>query len=155
MEKITSYLTFNVGHELYASNVGNIHNILEYREITKVPNMPSYMAGIINLRGKVLPVIDTRKKLGIEDKSITTETCILVMELLINEKEVMVGAIVDSVTAVISFAESEIMPPPQLGTKVNNEYISGIYNYDESFIMILDVNKVYTSDNVFQNQIET
>lgn len=155
MENIHSYLTFKVGRELFAADVSSIHNILEYREITKVPNMPEFMAGIINLRGKVLPVIDTRTKLGIEDKSITPETCILVVELLIDEKEVMAGAIVDDVSAVISFADDKIMPPPQIGAKKNNNYISGIYEYDDSFIMILDVNKVYTSDSVFHNQIET
>ena len=78
MENIKSYLSFKIGSEYYAANVSNVQNIIEYSDITKVPEMPKYMLGVINLRGQVLPVIDSRIKFGIENTEITTNTCILV-----------------------------------------------------------------------------
>ena len=108
MKNIVSYLSFKIGNENYAANVGYVHNIIEYCEITEVSEMPKHMLGIINLRGQVLPVVDSRLKFGIERTEITTNTCIVIMEVSFEKKNVFVGILVDSVTAVIDIKKKEI-----------------------------------------------
>ena len=152
MENIKSYLSFKIGGEYYAANVSNVQNIIEYSEITKVPEMPKYMLGVINLRGQVLPVIDSRIKFVIENTEITTNTCILVMDVQIENEEVFVGALVDAVAEVLEIDDTEIKETPRIGTTIKNEYITGIYHDGEKFIMILEMNKVFANDEIINMQ---
>ncbi len=152
MTNIKSYLSFKIGSEYYAANVSNVQNIIEYSEITKVPEMPKYMLGVINLRGQVLPVIDSRIKFGIENTEITTNTCILVMEVQIENEEVFVGALVDGVAEVLEIEDTEVKETPSIGTTIKNEYITGVYHDGEKFIMILEMNKVFASDEIINMQ---
>ena len=105
LEKLTlnSYLSFKLGDEIFASNVSKVLNILEMMKITKVPKAPTYMKGVINLRGTVLPVVDTRLKFGMLPIELTTNTCILVLDVKVDEESVHIGAIVDSVQEVLEF----------------------------------------------------
>ena len=146
MEKINSYLSFKVGSEYYAANVGYVHNIIEYTDITKVPEMPNYMLGIINLRGQVLPVIDSRIKFGLKDKEITSNTCILVMEVPLADEQIFVGILVDAVAEVLEIEEDEINDAPSIGTTINNRFINGVYHDKEKFIMILEMSRILASD---------
>lgn len=148
MTDIKSYLSFKIGGEYYAANVCYVQNIIEYSKITKVPEMPKYMLGIINLRGQVLPVIDTRIKFGIENTEITTNTCILVMEVHIESKEVFIGALVDAVSEVLEIVDTDIKDTPPIGTTIKNNFISGVYHDKDKFIMLLEMNKVLWSDTV-------
>ena len=148
MDNIKSYLSFKIGSEYYAANVSYVQNIIEYSEITKVPEMPEYMLGITNLRGKVLPVVDARIKFGIENTEITTNTCILVMEVQVDDEDIFVGTLVDGVSEVLEIEQEEIKETPSIGTTVKNEFIHGIYHDDEKFIMILNMNKIFSSDAV-------
>lgn len=151
-EKTTvySYLTFQLGDELYASNVKNVINIVELTKITKVPRMPEYMLGIINLRGLVLPVIDARKKFGLPETEFTVNTCILVLDVVINNKSILVGALVDAVKEVIEINENEIKDPPSIGFSYNNYFITGVYKKkdDDVFIMILDMDSVFSTADI-------
>lgn len=148
MTDIQSYLSFKIGTEYYAANVSNVTNIIEHSEITKVPEMPSYMLGIINLRGQVLPVIDSRIKFGIKNTEITANTCILVMDVDIDNEMVFAGALVDGVAEVLEIEDSEIKESPGIGTTIQNEYIVGVYHDGNKFIMILDINKVFATDKI-------
>ena len=148
MTDIKSYLSFKIGNEYYAANVSNVQNIIEYSKITKVPEMPKYMLGIINLRGQVLPVIDTRIKFGIENTEITTNTCILVMEVQIENKEVFIGALVDAVAEVLEIDDTDIKDTPRIGTTIKNDFLTGVYHDKDKFIMILEMNKVFASSEI-------
>ncbi len=143
-----SYLTFKLGEEEFGAHVNSVLNILEMVPITNVPKAPAYMKGIINLRGMVLPVIDTRKKFGMEPTLVTENTCIVVMDLHLNGELIHVGAMVDSVSAVLEIKESQIGPPPSIGSNYKSEFIIGVANVNDKFIMILDLVKVFSQDEV-------
>ena len=149
---ITSYLTFKLGDELYAANVKNVVNIVELSKITKVPKTPEYMLGIVNLRGMVLPVADARKKFGLLQTDYTVNTCILVLDVVVNNTSVMVGALVDGVKEVIEIDVSEISDPPSIGFNVNNLFISGVYKKkdEEVFIMIINLDTVFSTDEIVE-----
>jgi purine-binding chemotaxis protein CheW len=146
--QINSYLTFKLGEEEFAAHVSKVLNILEMKKITKVPKAPEYMKGVINLRGMVLPVVDTRIKFGLPETEYTDQTCIVVMDLDIGEDIVHVGALVDEVSAVIEIDEEDIGPPPSIGTTYKSEFISGVTKSDESFIMILDLIKIFSTSDI-------
>jgi purine-binding chemotaxis protein CheW len=152
---IISYLTFILGEEYYASNVKNVINIVELTKITKVPRMPEYMLGIINLRGMVLPVIDARIKLGLPGSEYTVNTCVLVLEVVVNNNNILVGALVDGVKEVIEIRNNEIKAPPSIGFNTNNYFITGVYKKKEEdiFVMILDMDSIFsTVDIISLNQ---
>lgn len=147
-ESVESYLTFNIGKEEYGAHVSKVLNILELQEITKVPKAPIYMKGVINLRGMILPVIDTRIKLGMTPTEFTENTCIVVMDLDIGDDIIHVGALVDAVVAVHEIDSKIIEPAPSIGTTYKSEFISGVAKFDNKFIMLLDLIKLFTSDEL-------
>lgn len=155
LTKINSYLSFKLGDEEFAAHVGKVLNILEMTKITEVPKSPEYMKGVINLRGTVLPVIDTRIKFGMSPTEYTNNTCIVVMEVELDHDIVQVGALVDSVQAVREIDDSQIQPPPSIGSKFKSEFIYGMFKVDEKFIMLLDMEKVFSSDEIISLQEKT
>ncbi len=143
-----SYLSFKVGGELFAAHVSKVLNILELEKITKVPQAPDYMLGVINLRGSVLPVVDSRIKFGMPVNDIKDGNCIVVNEIQLDSETVKVGALVDSVEEVMEVEQKDILDPPSIGKRYHTEFISGVVKKDENFIMILDMNKVYSIEEV-------
>jgi len=141
-----SYLSFRIGTELFGASVLHVISILEMTKVTRVPQAPEHMRGVINLRGSVLPVIDTRIKFGMEDTSYTTNTCILVLEVMIKNESIRMGAIVDSVQEVLTLIEEDIQPPPQLGQGFQAELINGMAKVNEEFIMLLDIVKLFSEE---------
>ncbi len=147
--KLKSYLSFKLGEEVFAANVSKVLNILEMTKITKVPQSPTYMKGVINLRGAVLPVIDTRIKFGLPQTEVTNNTCILVLEVIVENEHLHVGALVDAVQEVLEIEDEELLPAPTLGNRYRSEFINGMYKLtDEQFIMMLDMDKVFSADDV-------
>ncbi len=143
----TSYLTFQLEEEIFSVNVGKVREILEIPKITTVPQSPDYMCGVINLRGNVLPVVDTRIKFGIEPQESTKDTCIVVLEVVIEDQMIQVGALVDKVLDVLEFKAEDINPSPSLGAKYKPEFIEGMgKSNDENFIMILNIDEVFSTD---------
>jgi len=148
--KFDSFLSFTLGHEFFAANVAKVLNILEMVKITKVPKSPDYMLGVINLRGCVLPLIDLRIKFGMKQTEYTSQTCILVLDIDINEESLQVGALVDSVQAVLEITSDSIQPPPNIGSKYKSEFIYGMANPSDEFIMLLDMDKVFSTDELIE-----
>lgn len=148
LSKINSFLSFKLGDEEFAAHVGKVLNILEMTKITEVPRAPEYMKGVINLRGTVLPVIDTRIKFGMPATAYTTNTCIIVLDIDMDGESIHVGALVDSVQAVLEFDSTDIMPAPSIGSKYRSEFIEGVVNVDNKFIMILNMDAVFSSDEL-------
>ncbi len=143
-----SFLTFKLGKELYAISVKYVINILEMCSITEVPKMPSYMKGVINLRGEVLPVIDSKLKFGMPPIVVTSNTCILVLEVEIEDVKTKLGILVDSVNEVIEIKDEAIKPSPSIGEKYQNEFIIGMFERADKFIMLLDMNKVFSINEI-------
>ncbi len=145
---LTSYLSFRLGEEMFSADVSKVLEILEMRPITKVPRSPSYMRGVINLRGSVLPVLDTRIKFGMPATEDTVDTCIVVLNVIMEGEPLTLGALVDSVEEVLELTEADIEAPPTIGSKFNPEYLHGMVKMDENFIMVLNVDKVFSTDEL-------
>ncbi|NPD45677.1 MULTISPECIES: chemotaxis protein CheW [unclassified Lentimicrobium] len=146
MKKLSSYLTFQLGKEKFAANIANVLHILGVPQITELPNSPAHIKGAINLRGKVLTVIDPHMKFEIESQEITKNSCIVVLEMEYESDRLEIGALVDSVDKVIEITENELLPPPDLGTKFKSEYIENVININDEFIMVLNIKNVFTSE---------
>jgi len=144
MKKIDSYLTFTLGNEYFTVNVANVLHILEVPEITKMPNSPKHVLGVMNLRGQVLPVIDPHPHFNIDNKDITLDSCIVVLEIRNNEEQFQLGCLVDSVQEVMEFSEAQILPAPDLGAKYDSNYIEGVIQNGDKFILILNVTEVFS-----------
>jgi len=150
INEIRQYLTFYLGEEVFAIDVANVREILEFTTVTKVPNTPEYMRGVINLRGSVVPVLDMRQKFGMTSTEKTINTCIVVVEVVYEEEEIVVGALVDSVQEVFELEAENIEPAPRIGTHVKTEFIKGMGKKDEGFIIILDSAKVFSAEELTQ-----
>lgn len=146
--QINSYLTFKLEDEIFGANVSKVLNILEMTKITKVPKAPVYMKGVINLRGAVLPLIDTRIKFDMGETTYTPNTCILVLDIDMGGDSVHVGALVDSVQEVIEIDEASIQPPPSIGSKYKSEFIEGMAKINEEFIMLLNMDLIFSTDEL-------
>jgi len=153
LSALTSYLSFKLGDETFAANVSKVLNILEMTKITKVPKAPDYMKGVINLRGTVLPLVDTRIKFGLTATEFTANTCILVLDIQIGEDSLQVGGLVDAVQEVLEIEPHQILPAPNIGSKYHSDFICGMYKAsEEQFIMILDMDKVFSAEELMTVQ---
>lgn len=141
-----SYLTFNLGNEIFAANVEKVLNILEMTPITKVPKSPDYMKGVINLRGNVLPVIDLRIKFGMPPSEITVDSCIVVLNTEIENDMIVLGTLVDGVSEVLEIEEEKIEPSPTIGTKYKPEFLKGIWKRENGFVMILNIDLIFSTN---------
>ena len=148
MEKINSYLSFVLNDELFAINVKNVLEVLQSAEITPIPKTTEYIKGIINFRGDVLTVVESRKKFNMPDAPDDMEEIIAVLELEIGEIIVKLGVTVDRVKDVIEIKTSEIKPIPDLGLKYNPEFVVGALKIKEGFLMILDAERIFSTDEV-------
>lgn len=142
------YLTFTLAKELYAINIVNVWEILDYTPITRVPRTPEFLLGIINLRGRAVPVADLRLKFGLPKTERTVDTCIIIVEVVINGESTIMGALADSVQEVFEIEEKNIEPPPRMGTSINTEFIQGMGRQDDRFIIIVNVNKIFSSEEM-------
>jgi len=149
------YLTFKLADEIFAFDVAKVREILELTSITKVPQTPDFMRGVINLRGSVVPVIDLRLNFGMQCTEQTVNTCIIVVEVNLNGEVLVLGVLADSVQEVVEMEPDHIEPPPQLGTKLNTEFIKGMGKVENTFVMILDIDKVFSSDELSDIQGNT
>ncbi len=143
-----TYLTFILDEEDFAVDVSNVREVLDFTNVTKVPRTPDFMKGVINLRGSVVPVVDMRIKFGLPEAETTVDTCIIVMEVNRDEEATIIGAMADSVKEVFELDPNSIEPPPRIGTRLETEFISGMGKYNDDFIIILDVNQVFSADEL-------
>ena len=142
------YLTFKLADEVFAFDVAKVREILELVSITKVPQTPNFMRGVINLRGSVVPVIDLRLNFGMQCTENTVNTCIIVVEVKLEGETIVLGVLADSVQEVVEMEPDNIEPPPQLGTKLNTKFIKGMGKVDNDFVMILDIDMVFSSEEL-------
>jgi len=147
-EQAAQYLTFRLGEEIFALDITQVREVLDYTTITRVPRMPKFMRGVINLRGSVVPVVDLRLKFDMAATERTLNTCIIIAEVAIGNERTLLGALADSVQEVIDLDPGQIEPPPRLGTSIHTEFIRGLGKRDEQFMIILDVDRVFSNDEL-------
>jgi purine-binding chemotaxis protein CheW len=144
----TQYLTFTLADEVFAVDVARVREILEYTSITKVPQTPDFMRGVINLRGNVVPVVDMRLKFGLESTERTINTCIIVVEVQMGDEAVVLGALADSVQEVIEMEPGQIEAAPHIGTHLRTDFIRGMGKHNNRFIMILDIENIFSESEL-------
>ena len=142
------YLTFKLSEEVFGLDVANVREILEFTTVTKVPKTPDFMRGVINLRGSVVPVLDMRLKFGLSRTERTINTCIIVVEVTFENETTIIGALVDSVQEVFELEPDQIEPAPKIGTQLKTEFIKGMGKRDDAFIIILNIDKVFSTDDI-------
>lgn len=148
MTELNQYLTFCVDSESYAINVTHIQEVLELQKISRVPRMPEYMRGIINLRGSVVPVFDLKTKFGLGKIEQSIDTSIIVTELITEDESVVIGLLADSVNEVVVIREDDIEPTVSFGTKIDSSFIQGIGKISEKFIILLKVENILGQDQI-------
>lgn len=141
----TQYLTFKLEEELFALDIGKVREVLDFTTITKVPRTPDYMRGVINLRGSVVPVVDLRLKFGMVQAEKTVNTCVIIVEVELGGEKVVMGAMADAVQEVLDLEPDQIEPAPRIGTRLNTDFIKGMGKHADQFIIILDIDKVFTA----------
>jgi len=142
------YLTFSLADEEYGIGILKVKEIIGMMSITSVPQTPGFVKGVINLRGKVIPVVDLRLKFGMESTEYTERTCIIVVEITSNSREVLIGIVVDAVSEVLNIREDDIEDTPTFGARLNTGYILGMAKVDGEVKILLDIDKVLSSEEI-------
>lgn len=143
-----TYLSFIVGNELYAVNVSKVLEVLEKQTISRVPNAPQYIKGIANFRGDIVPVFETRDKFNLPTRIDSDTYVIVVLDLSKNAEIFRIGAMVDKVKDVLEIDDTEIKPVPTMSKEFNTKFLHGIYKLNNNFILLLDVEKVFTTEEI-------
>jgi len=146
------YLTFNLGEEGYGLEILKVQEIIGIQTITKIPRTPEYVKGVINLRGKVIPVIDLRLKFSMEEQEITRESCIIVVQVQREHAALIIGILVDEVSEVLDIAEGQIEAAPSLGTHADTKFILGMAKTENAVKILLDIDRVLSAQEMEQLQ---
>jgi len=139
------YLTFFLAEEEYAVNIQKVKEIIEYSSITKVPKVPQWIRGVINLRGNVVPVVDLAVRFGMDERPTTKTTCIVIVEVQQERENTVMGVIADAVNQVIELNPGDIEQPPAFGTRVRLEYLAGMGKLGKKFALILNIDRVLSA----------
>jgi purine-binding chemotaxis protein CheW len=147
-DKEGKYLTFSLGDEEYGIGILKVKEIIGIMPFTPVPQTPSFVKGVVNLRGKVIPVIDLRLRFGIPAVEYTDRTCIIVVEIKEETETIVMGTVVDSVSEVLNIKGEDIEDPPRFGTKLNINYILGMAKIGGEVKILLDIDRVLTEQEM-------
>jgi purine-binding chemotaxis protein CheW len=141
-------LTFRLADEVYGVDIMSVREVMDYTSVTKVPQTPDFMVGVINLRGNVVPVIDLKLKFGLGKTVKTVNTCVIIVEVEIDDESIVLGALADSVQEVVDFEGSTIEDAPKIGTQLNTAFINGMAKREDGFVIILNVDSVFSSNEL-------
>ncbi|TCK59364.1 chemotaxis protein CheW [Seleniivibrio woodruffii] len=146
--EVCQVLTFKLADEVYGVDIMSVREVLDFSSVTKVPHTPDFMVGVINLRGNVVPVVDLKRKfkMGATEKGVNT--CIIIVEVIIDGDSTILGALADSVQEVVDFEESVIEDAPKIGTQLNTAFIAGMAKRETGFVIILNVNAVFSMNEI-------
>jgi purine-binding chemotaxis protein CheW len=142
------YLSFKLEEEEFALDISKVREVLDFTKITRVPQTPDYMQGVINLRGSVVPVVDLNLKFGKKTTNKTVNTRIIIGEVSIEGDNTVLGVLADSVNEVMELEPESIEPAPRIGTRLNTDFIKGMGKREEEFVMILDIDKVFSAEEL-------
>lgn len=152
INEATQYLTFKLEDEVFALGISQVREVLDYSTVTRVPDMPEFMLGVINLRGSVVPVVDMRIKFGMAPTERKVNTCIIIIEIDLEGETAVLGALADSVQEVLELYPDQIEPPPRIGTRLKSKFIKGMGKRDGHFIIILGIDSVFSADELAMTQ---
>ncbi len=142
------YLSFIISDEKFALSIMNVKEIIEYCELTRVPMVPEFISGAINLRGAVVPVINLSKKFGLQLTPVNRRTCVIIIEAELEGENTVIGVLVDKVLEVLNIDSADIEPAPRIGSMIRTDFISGMGKVDDQFIIILAMEKVLTDEEI-------
>lgn len=143
-------LTFSLGEEGYGLSILKVKEIIGMLDITPVPRTPDFIKGVINLRGKIIPIMDLRTKFGMDEQAYNERTCIVVVEVDVNGTQKLLGVVVDMVSEVVTIAQEQIEPPPEYGTAMDHNFILGIGKIKDRVIIILDIEAVFLCEEIIK-----
>jgi purine-binding chemotaxis protein CheW len=147
---IAQYLSFFIAGEEYALGILQVREIVEYDTVTRVPSAPAWIRGVTNLRGSVLPVVDLGMKFGFPPSTLPRRSCIIVVEVEFQGEKLVMGMLVDAVGQVLELGPGDVEPPPAFGTPVNADYLVGMGRAGRKFILLLDIDRVLSSQEVIE-----
>lgn len=146
------FLAFSLDGEVFAIDVAQIREILDRTNLTRIPRMPGFMRGVINLRGAVVPVVDMRTKFEMGRVEETVDTCIIVTEVELDGEKAVIGAMVDAVQEVFELDSRQLEPPPRMGAKLDTQFIEAMGRWNDGFVIVLDVDRVFSADELLAAQ---
>lgn len=149
-ESYQKLLTFSLASEGYGISILKVKEIIGMMEITPVPRTPDFIKGVINLRGKIIPVMDLRTKFGMMEQEYDERTCIIVVEVSMNGVQKLIGVVVDTVSEVVTISDEQIEPPPEYGASVEHNSILGIGKIKERVVIILDIDEVFLCEEMMK-----
>ncbi len=147
LSELNQYLTFTLSDELFAIDIAWVKEILDDTNITAIPMLPECIRGVINVRGKAVPVVDLRLSFNMSRTEMTVNTCVIICELDLDSENMAVGFLADSVQEVVELRPDQIDPPPRMGTRIDARCIKGMGKRDAHFIIILDMHQVLSEDD--------
>lgn len=142
-----NFLAFYLNEKNYAFPILKVNEVIVLPEITSMPKMPAYMKGVINLRGKIIPIIDLRLALNMAEVEYNKQTCVIIVKMQVHELEKAVGFVVDCVLEVFEICANDIENPPNYGEKFNDDYLKGIGKVKDKIVMLLDIDKILYKEN--------
>ena len=149
----TQYLTFSLAGEEYGVDILKVQEIRGWAPVTKVPNTPPFVRGVMNLRGAIVPVIDLRLRFGLEAMAYTKTTVVIVVTVQTASGSRVVGAVVDGVSDVLNVDPATVQPAPDFGTAVNTDFISGLVAVESGMVMLLDVDRLLSVEEMFALEV--
>lgn len=148
MSAAKQILSFILHEEHFGLTISHIQEVLEYRRVTAVPRTPAFLLGVTNLRGQVVPVVDLRALFGLEQQPLTIDSCIIIVDIALGDEQVAVGLLADRVCEVMEIDEACLNKPPRLGNQINTDYIEAIARQEDDFIILLDLARVFSGDEI-------
>jgi purine-binding chemotaxis protein CheW len=150
---VAQYLSFTLDNEEYGVDILRVQEIRSWEPVSRIPNVPHYEKGVVNLRGSIVPIIDLREKLGIKFTDYTPLTVVVVLQTNDNNKTRTMGVVVDSVSDVINLDKTKIQDAPDFGAKVSNEFINGLVSVNDRMVILLDVDKLLKLEELEEQEV--
>ncbi len=150
MEQITKYLIFNISEEFYAIPISKVQEVIQFLPITSLHNTNNYLKGVINLRGKIIPIIDMRLKFGLEEVPYNERTIFIITEITGLTQSNSVGLAVDKVIEVIEIEDEKLAKTPDIGFKSRNKYLQGIFQKEDKMVMVLNIDNILAATEVIE-----
>lgn len=147
-DSVLQYLAFSLAGEMYGIPLLGVKEIIEYGGVTPIPTMPAFIRGVINLRGRVVPVMDLSARFGEQPTAIGERTCIVILEQANEGRAQDMGVVVDSVNAVIDVNPADIEPPPTFGARLRVDFIQGMWKHQDRFVVVLDLARVLSVEEI-------
>lgn len=143
---VHQYLTFILNGEVFGIATDRVLEVLDYTEITPVPQTPAFMCGVINLRGSIVPVVDMHRKFGLPVSTHTVNTCIIIVSAIVDGEHTSIGAVADSVREVLDLDPACIEATPRMGTRLNTDFVHGVGKHNEDFILLLNIDTIFSAE---------